>query len=756
MSHPFPLRYTIPALLLLLGVLLAVIVMYADVHVSAQAVETEMRKYAASLGNRVAGNIENMYARGDAAHVVREINVLSTEPHLKLALVCDDKGRVSAASEPALKGRLFADLPAQSVAGLTACARETISAQLVLRKDGLALEGVFPYRLAALPEEVMSSRMGILYLAFDLQEPVKAQMAESLNRIGLMGVAVLLILLVVWRYMDRILTRRAASLIAATREMAAGNLSAHTDLHGSDELARLGEAFNNMTGTLQIQTEALRESEREFRSLAESMPHMVRIDRADGWAIYFNQQWVDYTGLTLEQSYGQGWNATLHPDDRQRVRDDWQYTVQNECPYSLECRLRRSDGTYRWWLVRGVPFRDMDGKVLKWFGTCTDIDEVKKAESELQKVDKLQSIGTLAGGIAHDFNNILQGLFGNISLAMEVLSKEHPGYAPLEDAEKSMSRAVRLTKQLLTFAKGGVPVKEAVSLGAMVEETVRFDLSGSTVRLVCHQAEDLWPVDADRGQIQQVVSNLVVNARQAMPSGGHLTVTLENAELPAEAVPGLGQGRYVKVSVRDEGCGIEPGVIGRIFDPYFTTKPTGSGLGLATVWSIIAKHGGHIGVTSELGKGATFTIHLPASAVPRREEETSKRPAHVISKPAKILVMDDEASVCRLAVQMLSPCGYSVTTTPGGREAIARCKQALEAGEPFDVAIMDLTIPGGVGGVQAIKDLLELTPHVRAIVSSGYADDPAMANPAAYGFKAALAKPYSQNELRDAVARILA
>jgi CheY-like chemotaxis protein/two-component sensor histidine kinase len=390
-------------------------------------------------------------------------------------------------------------------------------------------------------------------------------------------------------------------------------------------------------------------------------------------------------------------------------------------------------------------------------GSDTDITARKRAEEELQKIDKLQSVGLLAGGIAHDFNNILQGLFGNISIAMEDLSKEHPSYAPLEEADRSMSRAVRLTKQLLTFAKGGDPVKEAVGLGAMAEDVARFDLTGSSVSLVYHHAEDLWPVDADRGQIQQVISNLVINARQAMPSGGHLHVTLENADLPAEALPGIRAGRYVKVSVQDEGGGIEPKVIEHIFDPYFTTKQTGNGLGLATVWSIINKHGGHIGVTSELGKGATFTFYLPVAASPltaKTKPPAAECPPPAI--PAKILLMDDEDSVSRLVARMLKPCGYTVTTAPNAREAIALYRQARETGAPFDLVIMDLTIPGGPGGKEAIQDLLALDPHVRAIVSSGYACDPVMANPAAYGFKGTVAKPYTARALRQAVARVLA
>ena len=232
-----------------------------------------------------------------------------------------------------------------------------------------------------------------------------------------------------------------------------------------------------------------------------------------------------------------------------------------------------------------------------------DVTERKRAEIELQKMQNLQSVGTLAGGIAHDFNNILMGVFGNISLAKDVLAKDHPGYHSLEEAEKSMYRAVRLTKQLLTFAKGGDPVKEDVSLGTLVQEVALFDLSGSPVKLVYQQTAELWLAEVDKGQIQQVISNLTINARQAMPEGGSLHITLANTDLSATTVPGLRPGKYVQITVRDEGTGIDPKYLDRIFDPYFTTKQTGSGLGLATTYSIINKHGGQIRVESEAWPG---------------------------------------------------------------------------------------------------------------------------------------------------------
>ena len=504
---------------------------------------------------------------------------------------------------------------------------------------------------------------------------------------------------------------------------------------------------------------AVRESAQLLEGIINAIP--VRVFWKDRNLVYLgcnvafarDAGFADPKAVIGKDDYQMGWRAQAD-----LYRGDDQAVIESGCPkLFIEEPQVTPEGKTLTLLTSKMPLLNFKEEIVGILGLYQDITAHKRNEAELQNMQKLQSIGTLAGGIAHDFNNILLGLFGNISMAMEDLPREHPSYVYLDEADKSMSRAVRLTKQLLTFAKGGAPVKENVSLGDMAEEVARFDLTGSNVSLVYHQAEDLWPVEADRGQLQQVVSNLVINARQAMFKGGNLTITLENADIPDASVPTLSRGRYVKVIVRDEGCGIGPKVIDQIFDPYFTTKPTGNGLGLATVWSIINKHGGHIGVVSELGKGTVFTFYLPAATSPQSAE--AKPPAAEClspASPAKILLMDDDEAISRLAVRMLKPCGYTVTTAPNAQEAIALYRQALDTGTPFDAVIMDLTIPGGPGGQEVIQALIVLDPHVRAIVSSGYAGDPVMANPTAYGFKGTVAKPYTARGLREVVAQVLA
>jgi len=312
---------------------------------------------------------------------------------------------------------------------------------------------------------------------------------------------------------------------------------------------------------------------------------------------------------------------------------------------------------------------------------------------------------------------------------------------------------------LLTFAKGGNPLRVNVSLGDIVEEIVHFDLAGSNVKLNLKPAEDLLTGNVDKGQIQQVFSNLIINARQAMPDGGQLYISLENVDSKESTVLGLYQGKYIKCTIRDEGPGIDQEHIDKVFEPFFSTKETGKGLGLAIVYSIIKKHGGNISVDSESGKGTTFTIYLPASesqqlqrTIDPEDVEYSKND---LIQTAKILIVDDEEMICKLLKETLELNGFKVSTTLEGGKAIEMYKESLDNEEPFDSVIMDLTIPGGLGGEAVVKDLLKINPKVKCIASSGYADDAVMANYAEYGFKGAIIKPYTSRALLEELKKVL-
>lgn len=423
-----------------------------------------------------------------------------------------------------------------------------------------------------------------------------------------------------------------------------------------------------------------------------------------------------------------------------------------------ELMIRTRAGQEHWVSVNAAPIRDASERITAGIVVFHDITARKQAEEEIQKAHRLRSIGTLAGGIAHDFNNILMALYGNISLAREDLPSSHPASQPLGEAERSLNRAVRLTRQLLTFARGGEPIKEDVSIGQLVEEVAHFDLTGSNVSLTVESAPGLWRVEADKGQLQQVISNLTINAREAMPDGGNLHITLANEEVGANANPTLRPGRYVRLTVRDEGTGIEPKHLNRIFDPYFTTKHTGSGLGLATTYSIVNRHGGHIGVESTPGQGSTFTLHFPSVLASQRSDQHGPKEAGVAirARRARILVLDDEEPLRQLISSMLRKSGFDVVAVADGKQAVERYKEAYLTGDRFGALIMDLTVPGGLGGKKAIREILAFDPDAKAIASSGYAEDPVIAHYADHGFKNALAKPYSTHDLVTVLDQVLA
>ena len=444
--------------------------------------------------------------------------------------------------------------------------------------------------------------------------------------------------------------------------------------------------------------------------------------------------------------------SLFNENSHNTFKNEFVAIANNQISFSEESELIRSDGQ----IIPVIIQISASENYKKVIVSIADITKLKRAEEELQKMNKLKSVGNLAGGIAHDFNNILMGLFGNISIAKTELDDDHPSLKYLIDAEKSMNRATRLTKQLLTFAKGGAPIKENVSINQLAKDVINFDLSGSNVKLVFNQPDDLWMAEVDGGQMQQVFSNLTINAKQAMPDGGCIYVTFENVVISTELLPQLTAGKYIKVIVRDEGSGIEQKYLNRVFDPYFSTKQTGSGLGLATVYSVIQKHGGFISVESELGKGTMFTLYLPASQTTHKSEKKQPEEKSITINPkTKILVMDDEEMILKVTSKMLKTIGFSVGTATDGKKAIEMYKQSMDDGNPFDIIIMDLTIPGGMGGVEANKELLSIDPHVKTIVSSGYAENQTSANYAEHGFKGVISKPYDISQLQNVLNRIL-
>jgi PAS domain S-box-containing protein len=415
------------------------------------------------------------------------------------------------------------------------------------------------------------------------------------------------------------------------------------------------------------------------------------------------------------------------------------------------------DRTERIVAESAAPIHDTDGKVIGAVLVFRDVTERRKIEEELIKADKLESIGVLAGGIAHDFNNILTAIIGNISLAKMYASAEDKVYTRLVNAEKAALQAQNLTQQLLTFSKGGSLVRRPASIGDLIRDCIDFSLRGSNVKCEFSLEEDVWPVEIDEGQMSQVINNLIINADQAMPDGGMIEVRAENITVDEgnrERFLPLENGRYVRISVKDHGIGIPEEHIQKIFDPYFTTKQKGSGLGLFTCYSIVKKHEGHLAVESHQGVGTTFYVYIPASQRRVQKAEDKKDVHH--SGRGKILIMEDDETIRDVTGEMLSHFGYEVAFARDGNEALDLYAKARDTAAPFDVIIMDLTIPGGMGAKETIAKALQIDPQVKAIVASGYANDPLMTEFAQYGFRDRIVKPYKAGELHEILRRVIA
>ncbi len=489
--------------------------------------------------------------------------------------------------------------------------------------------------------------------------------------------------------------------------------------------------------------EALREANDRLNATLQASPAAIMTLNPAGMVTMWNEAAERVFGWTREETIGcfNPLSSADGPDDFQALRE----RVQNGGSfYDLQVRRRRKDGSAVDISLSSAPLHDAQGNVVGVVAVMNDITGRKKMESELAKVQKLESIGILAGGIAHDFNNILTIVLGYISLAKHSVKSGEIARILLE-AEKASLRAKDLTHQLLTFSRGGSPVKRAISISETIRESANFALRGSNVRCEFGMKEPLWSVEADEGQIGQVIQNLVINANQAMPGGGTIRIVARNFAHDGGTEIPLPAGRYVMVAIEDRGTGIPKENLQKIFDPYFTTKEKGSGLGLAIVYSIVRNHGGHIKVESTRGSGTTVTFYLPGSD--HAHSSVGYPGEEVVYGNGRVLLMDDEAMVREAVGEMLVAMGYEVEFAKDGAEAIDLYLKAKEAEKSFSAVIMDLTIPGGMGGREAIRKLRQIDSGVIVIVSSGYSDDPVMANFREYGFNAVIAKPFRLSEL---------
>ncbi len=516
------------------------------------------------------------------------------------------------------------------------------------------------------------------------------------------------------------------------------------------EVFALCSIINDVTERIRTEEE-LRTSENRFRSVIESCPEgmmMYRLEQ-DGRLVFVdaNPAADQILGLDCVKFIGKTIEEAFPPLALTEIPDRYRDVCRTGKPWRahhIDYEDSQISGAYEVHAFQTEP-----GKMALFF---TDVTKKIRMEEEIQKIQKLESVGILAGGIAHDFNNLLTAILGNISMAKIFSQAGEKSLDRLNDAERATLRARDLTQQLLTFSRGGAPLKTSGSVKELIEDSSSFMLSGSNVTCEIITPDDLWPVEMDEGQISQVIQNMVKNADQAMPEGGRVTIQAENVVVTSEDPVPLHDGKYVIISITDQGVGITPQHLAKVFDPYFSTKQEGSGLGLAASYSIIKNHDGLITVESTQNTGTTFQIYLPASSkmpTPKKKSE-EKFP----QSGAKILIMDDDPDVLNVAKNMLGLMGYKTETAHDGSEAVQLITKAKHEGYPFDGVILDLTIPGGMGGLATVTQLSRIDPDVKAIVSSGYANDPIMADFKEHGFHGVIAKPYTMEKLGDVLRKV--
>ncbi len=498
---------------------------------------------------------------------------------------------------------------------------------------------------------------------------------------------------------------------------------------------------------------ALKESEERFRAVFETAQDAIFIKNREHIYTQVNVAMAWVLERPPTEIIGKNNYELWGPEEGKRITEIDSRVLAGETVEEISTRV--VDGSPHTFHLVAVPMRGHEGEITGLCGIARDITHQRKMEEELAKSEKLESIGLLAGGIAHDFNNILTSILGNISLALMEIKNDSGLYELLADAEKATARAQNLTQQLLTFSKGGAPVKRTTSLKSLLTDLVNFALRGSNVKCEFDISDELSAVNIDIGQMSQVINNLVINADQAMPDGGIIKIAAKNVEAENEPAIASEKGKFIKISIVDQGEGIPEEHLGKIFDPYFTTKKRGSGLGLATTYSIIKNHDGYISVSSITGEGTTFDVYLPA-ALDRAIKDRKVVQKSVKDKcTGRILVMDDDSMILKITGILLNKLGYTASFARDGDEAIEIYKKAMKEGQPFDAAIFDLTVPGGMGGSEAIKKLKKIDPDICAIVSSGYSTDPVMADYIKFGFKGFAVKPYGIEELATAIKSVL-
>ena len=518
------------------------------------------------------------------------------------------------------------------------------------------------------------------------------------------------------------------------------------------ELRRSNEKLQLEINERQKIQQTLYEREERYRALAENTYDLITEVDIESRFLYLSPNVKDMLGYNIFELVGRYYYEFVHKADIDKVKQIFKRGFKNYKGEEISYRFRHKNGSYVMFESTGKIYQTAANQ-LRAVIVSRDITLRKQMEREMLKSSKLEALGILAGGIAHDFNNILMGIAGNLNLAKKRLENPEKSMEVILRAEKVAYKAKNLTEQLITFSKGGMPIKKTLSLKELIKDSVQFSITGSNVASKFYFDEGLYFIEADEGQITQVITNFAINAKQAMPEGGTLEVGVSNVMLPADNKLSAPAGKYVKVAIKDNGGGIAEENLPKIFDPYFTTKPEGTGLGLATSYSIVKNHNGFITVDSKINEGTAFNIYFPLfeGIVETQKTFESKSGDY---RGRLVLLMDDDETVLTPVSEMLSDLGYKVKTARNGEEALAHYNESIEAGKQFDVVIVDLVVQGGLGGKETLERLLKIDPDACVIVSSGYSNDPVMANYEKYGFKGVLAKPYQIEEMNEILKRV--
>jgi PAS domain S-box-containing protein len=504
--------------------------------------------------------------------------------------------------------------------------------------------------------------------------------------------------------------------------------------------------------------QSLVESEEKFRLLMELATDGVLVVQ-DGKIKEVNYYLAKMCGYTIDEVLDTDLASFFHADDIETIAAFYEKPLTDDNAlevHALTLMCKNGHKIDVEVIAGRFIFQNKPSNLL----VIRDISDRSKSEREIERTRQLESIAALSGGIAHDYNNLLTAIIGNISLAQTYLDPDDRVFLLLSQALTASKTAKDLTQKLITFSKGGSPDKKIAEVAKLVKNATEFTLSGSNLKCDFYFPDNLWPVEVDNRQIGQAIHNVIMNAREAMPEGGLLGVKAENVT-SNDDLSNLRKGKYVKISISDHGKGISQKNLDKIFNPYFSTKKIGNkkgtGLGLSICHSIIRKHGGNVTVESKHRQGTTFHIYLPSAngkSPNQRAANTAEQEIPIFGE-GRILVMDDEAMIRKLAGELLSYLGYEVDFALDGTEAVKRYKQALNSKKPFDAVILDLTVKGGMGGKEAVQELVKIDPHVVAVVSSGYCNDHGITDFGQYGFSGVVTKPYTMSELGEKMNQVI-